>query len=97
MLSALRAGRLLPPGRFLVLISVRDRVDPRATVRLEGLRQLKNPMSSSEIESATFRLIAKCLNELCYGVSPLAPPLVKYSQKRHLFLLQFELLVKTSR
>jgi hypothetical protein len=40
-LSALRAGRSLPPGRFLVLISVR--VDPRAIVTLEQLRvdQLK--------------------------------------------------------
>jgi hypothetical protein len=46
-LSALRAGRPLPSGRFLVLISVRGRVDPRATVRLEGLGQLKNPMTSS--------------------------------------------------
>jgi hypothetical protein len=35
-LSALRAGRSLPQGRFLVLISVRVSVDPSVIVRLEG-------------------------------------------------------------
>jgi hypothetical protein len=57
-LSALRAGRPLPPRRFLVLISVRGRVDPRAIVRLEGLGKLKNPMTSWGFEPATFRLVA---------------------------------------
>jgi hypothetical protein len=41
-LSALRAGRSLPPGRFLVLISVRGRAETTAIVRLEGLGKLKN-------------------------------------------------------
>jgi hypothetical protein len=42
MLSAPRASRSLTPGRFLVLISVRGWVDPKAIVWLEGLDQLKN-------------------------------------------------------
>jgi hypothetical protein len=57
-LSALRADSPLPPGRLLVHISVRGLVDPRAIVRLEGVDRLKNPMTSSGIETATFRLIA---------------------------------------
>jgi hypothetical protein len=49
-LSTLRVGRLLPPGRLLILISVREWVDPRAMVRLEGLGQFKSPMISSRID-----------------------------------------------
>jgi hypothetical protein len=45
--SALRASRPLPPRKFLVLSSVRGWVDPRAIVRLKGLGQLKNPVTSS--------------------------------------------------
>jgi hypothetical protein len=49
---------LYPPGRFLVLISVRGWVNSRAIVRLEWLGQMKNPMTSSGIKRATFRLVA---------------------------------------
>jgi hypothetical protein len=47
-----------PPGKFLALISVGGWVGPRAIVRLEWLRQLKNPMTSSGIKPATLRLVA---------------------------------------
>jgi hypothetical protein len=47
-----RPAVLYSPGRFLVLISVRCWVKPRAIVRLEGLGQLKNLMASSGIEPA---------------------------------------------
>jgi hypothetical protein len=57
-LSALRAGRLLPPEKFLVLISIIDWVNPRAIVRLEELGLYKNLMASPGIEPATFQLVA---------------------------------------
>jgi hypothetical protein len=45
-LSALRAGRFLPTGRFMILISVRGWVDSRAIIRLEGVDKLKKSTSS---------------------------------------------------
>jgi hypothetical protein len=64
-LSALCTSCPLPPGRFLVSIFVRGGVDPK----LDGLGQLKNPMTSSGIEPATFWLVAYLLNQLCYRVN----------------------------
>jgi hypothetical protein len=40
-------------------------------VELEGLDQLKNPETSSEIKPMTLQLVAKCLNQLHYHVPPM--------------------------
>jgi hypothetical protein len=45
-----------------------DDSTPTAIVRLEGLDQLKNPMTSSGMEPAIFWLVAQCLNQLRYNV-----------------------------
>jgi hypothetical protein len=43
-----------------LLISEKERVGPRDIVRLEGLGQFKNPMTSTGIEPAAFWLAASC-------------------------------------
>jgi hypothetical protein len=41
-------------------------VNPKAVMKLEGLDQLKNQMTSLGIELATFQLVEEFLKQLCY-------------------------------
>jgi hypothetical protein len=48
-------------------------------MRLEGLGQLKKPVTSAGIEPATFRLVAQWLNQLLHRVTPFKLKLVQNS------------------
>jgi hypothetical protein len=69
-LSALHAGCPLPPQEDYWYSFVRGWVNSRAIVWLEGLGQLKNPITSLGTEPVTLQLVAQCLNQLCYRLPP---------------------------
>jgi hypothetical protein len=92
-LSALGADRFLPPGKFLVLISVRGWVDLRAIVRLEWLGQLKKssssgtrtgdlPACSSEF-SPLISLALRSLISFAYCTTLLTRPSILYTFHVH--------------
>jgi hypothetical protein len=57
-LSALRAGRALPPRIFLVLISVKRLSRPQGHIAAGRIRSIeKNPMTSSGLERATCKFL----------------------------------------
>ena len=65
--SALRTGRLYSQEIFLVLISVRGCVDPKAICGRKHYVYERFKMTPSGIEPATFLLVAQCLfTQLCH-------------------------------
>ena len=66
-LPALRTGRIYSQEVFLVLISVRG-CRPQGHSAAEGIMSMKNSVTLSGIEPATFRLLAQCLNQLRHRV-----------------------------
>jgi hypothetical protein len=65
-LSASCTSRLYPKEIFPVLISVRGCFVPRAIVQSEEFMSMKNIMTSSGIEPATFQFVAQYIKPLCY-------------------------------
>jgi hypothetical protein len=70
-LSAIRTGRLYPTGNtpgthFCYRLS-----RPQGHSATERIMSMKIPITPSGIEPLTFRLVARCLNQLCQLVPPM--------------------------
>jgi hypothetical protein len=73
-------------GRFLVPISARGWVNHRAIVCLEGLGQLKNPVTSLGMEPMIFQLVAQCLSQVCHCMTCLWFKIIKDSDSARILL-----------
>ena len=60
----------------LLLISVKRLSAPQSHIAARRINSTSNPINPSEIETATFRFVAKCLNQLPHLVSPFLPVLL---------------------
>ena len=69
-LSALRTGRLYPPGDNLILLSVRSLSRPQGHTTAGTFKSKKIPMTPSGIDNMTFRLVAQCVNQMRHRVPP---------------------------
>jgi hypothetical protein len=86
-LSVLCSGYLYRQKIFLVLISVRGRIDSTAIVLPEGIREWKISMIPSGNEPATFRLVAQCLTQL--HILAIFKNMTTVEQIRHMLKLNY--------